>query len=565
MEVQLRRAAALRLSEEWDQAAELARGIRRRAGAEGDRPTELGACLELGQALLHAPLGEAFTLSSQDGGMEAAEEAYEAATRLAEQLGDEARLAGATRELGVIALTRGRMWFVERVLANEHIQFMARVASGESLQDVLMSTPIAPVMEEARARFERALQLYERAGDRRGAMSAIIALAYVSWAPDIHFGAGAGRHIEEIRRLATRMDTMTKESERALAEAQMLYGAHVFSRAKVVPDLAMSRGEEAYRQARVIGDRALEFLAAGGTAMAHLDVGNVDEAGKWLDRAAAAAAEGPTPFRVRMVEMWRGVWAAATGDPAGMRAHLERAVQLATEQGLTAARCEALALLALKAAWWGAEHGDRELLAVAETSAKEAKGLVDLIPGHPPWRAQADAALARVEMARGDKEAAVRSAMSSLAHLQSAMQEDLHVEILLPVAEVVMSAGSSEAQQLVRFFLQLMLAMTTQRTLNEGTRVQWFRGPIGHRLAELAGSLDAMAMRPPHPDGPPPLNEADTQLLRWLTEGLTNREIAERLGEEETTVARRLGEMFARIGTQSRSEATAFAFREHVV
>ena len=76
-------------------------------------------------------------------------------------------------------------------------------------------------------------------------MSSIIALAYISWGPDIHMGSGAGRHIEEIRRLSSRMDTMTKESERALAEAQMLYGAHVFARAKVVPDLALSRGEEA--------------------------------------------------------------------------------------------------------------------------------------------------------------------------------------------------------------------------------------------------------------------------------------------------------------------------------
>jgi DNA-binding NarL/FixJ family response regulator len=50
-----------------------------------------------------------------------------------------------------------------------------------------------------------------------------------------------------------------------------------------------------------------------------------------------------------------------------------------------------------------------------------------------------------------------------------------------------------------------------------------------------------------------------------LTEGLTNREIAERLGQDETVVARRLGEMFARIGALTRSEATAFAFREQVV
>ena len=105
--------------------------------------------------------------------------------------------------------------------------------------------------------------------------------------------------IEEIRRLSSRMDGMTKESERALAEVQMLFGSHVFARAEGIPDLAISRGEEAYRQARVMGDRSLEFLAAGGTAMALLEVGELEGVGQWLERAAATATEAPTPFRAR--------------------------------------------------------------------------------------------------------------------------------------------------------------------------------------------------------------------------------------------------------------------------
>jgi len=66
-------------------------------------------------------------------------------------------------------------------------------------------------------------------------------------------------------------------------------------------------------------------------------------------------------------------------------------------------------------------------------------------------------------------------------------------------------------------------------------------------------------------DGGHVVDERDAELLKLLTEGLTNREIAERLGEEEQAVRRRLGELFARIGALSRSEATAFAFRERVV
>src|SRR6476661_9025035 len=98
----------------------------------------------------------------------------------------------------------------------------------------------------------------------------IIAMGYLSWAADIHMGSSSARHIEEIRRLTSKAKAFTNESERAAFEAQMLYGVHVFSRAKVIPDLALSRGEQAHAHARELGDRSLEFLAAGGTAMSHL-------------------------------------------------------------------------------------------------------------------------------------------------------------------------------------------------------------------------------------------------------------------------------------------------------
>ena len=47
--------------------------------------------------------------------------------------------------------------------------------------------------------------------------------------------------------------------------------------------------------------------------------------------------------------------------------------------------------------------------------------------------------------------------------------------------------------------------------------------------------------------------------------GKTNREIAEELGIDEPAVTRRLNELFATIGVSSRADATAFAFREHVL
>ena len=228
-------------------------------------------------------------------------------------------------------------------------------------------------------RYERAIELFEQVGDRRGVMSAIIARAYVSFGIDIHL-LGAAKRIEEIRRLAAQMTSLTRESERAAIEAQMLYGVQVFARAKVVPDLALSRGEEAHRQARLLGDRSLEFAAATGLALTHLELGEVEQAERWLDRAAEAAAIDPTPLRSRQLETARGMARAVAGDAEGMREHLERSVRLATEQGRPAARCEALARLALEAALLGADRADEELLALAERSAQRRQGA----HGRPP-------------------------------------------------------------------------------------------------------------------------------------------------------------------------------------
>ncbi len=58
---------------------------------------------------------------------------------------------------------------------------------------------------------------------------------------------------------------------------------------------------------------------------------------------------------------------------------------------------------------------------------------------------------------------------------------------------------------------------------------------------------------------------ANDLLLQSLVQGKTNAEIADELGIDEPAVARRLGELFARIGASSRAEATAFAFRERVL
>jgi DNA-binding NarL/FixJ family response regulator len=581
LDVQLRRASTLRMSHDEETAAELARRVRARAHDRGDAATELRATLELGQAALRSPLGESFGGAATEIDLDAAEEAFRRAIELAEQLGDDRRLAAALREIGMIDFARGRAWLAGEVTGGRANDLLAAVASGADFEELVLASPVGPLLVEATQVLERALGLFEQLGDRTGVMSTVIAMAYARYGPAMHL-ANSARHLEEIRLVTSRLSELVTESERDRLELQMLFGVHVYARAKVVPDLALSRGEEAYRAARLLGDRSIEFLAAGGVALSLLDLGDIDGASQWLELAATAASMSPSQTRARQLERWRGMVRAGAGDADGMLHHLERAVALATEEGRVAARCEALARLAIEAAGLVDGQGaagstatdgaatDQALAQVVERSAAAVKELLPLLPGHAPWGAQADAALAAVALARGDVGAAVAAGNASLQALQAGLHEDTSLEILLPAARALLAGAPPEAQAFVRGHLQLTLSRIAQGTGDEAVRVRWLTGPVGSRLVELAGSMEvpvAPAASPgvtpePHAAGSgPSLDAADRRLLQLLTQGRTNAEIAAELDVGEDEVAHRLAHLQARLGASSRAEATSLAFR----
>jgi DNA-binding NarL/FixJ family response regulator len=576
LDVQLRRASALRMSQEEDAAADLARRIVVRAAAQGDVSLELRATLELGQALLRSPLGESFGGAAIETDLDGAEQAYRRAIELAEQLEDDRNLAAALREIGMIDFARGRAWFGGEVLSGRGNELMATLAAGASIEEFILASPIGPLFVELTQVLERALGIYERLGDRTGVMSTVIAMAYAQYGTVMHLSSSA-RHLEEIRRVTSRLSELVTESERARLDLQMLFGVHVYSRAKVVPDLALSRGEDAHRAAKLQGDRSIEFLAAGGVAMCLLELGDFDGAERWIGLAASAAAMAPSRPRARQLETWRGMARAAAGDVEGMRLHLERAVVIATEGGRASARCEAHARLAIEAARLAARPApdalevpderapDESLLELVERSAAQVKELLPLLPGHAPWGAQADAALATVALLRGDAPGAAMIAGATVQALQEALHEDASLEVILPAARAMFAGAPPEVQGFVRGFLQSTLAKIAQGTADEPIRVRWLTGPVGRELVELAGPMDLPVS--PNAEGfaaidaGSSLDEPERRLLQLLTEGHTNAEIAAELEVGEDDVAGRLGRLQARLGASSRAEATSLAFR----
>jgi DNA-binding NarL/FixJ family response regulator len=62
-----------------------------------------------------------------------------------------------------------------------------------------------------------------------------------------------------------------------------------------------------------------------------------------------------------------------------------------------------------------------------------------------------------------------------------------------------------------------------------------------------------------HPHDRPELTDRETQVLRLVADGLTNKQIALRLGISERTVKAHLGSVFQRIGVTDRTQAALWA------
>ena len=86
------------------------------------------------------------------------------------------------------------------------------------------------------------------------------------------------------------------------------------------------------------------------------------------------------------------------------------------------------------------------------------------------------------------------------------------------------------------------------------------------------GAQPETAVAPAGAAGPPEgrkrlpggLTEREGEVLRLVTAGKTNRQIAADLFLSEKTVARHMNNIFDKIGVSSRAAATAFALREGI-
>jgi hypothetical protein len=155
-----------------------------------------------------------------------------------------------------------------------------------------------------------------------------------------------------------------------------------------------------------------------------------------------------------------------------MRGHLEKAVAMATAGGQASARCDALAHLAVEAARLVSREAkggtpDADLVDLVERSAGQVKEVLPLLPGHAPWGAHADAALATVALARGDPSGAAIAGGAAFAALQAGHHEDASLEIIVPAARGVFAGAPPEVRAPSGDFLRATLSRIAQGTADE--------------------------------------------------------------------------------------------------
>ena len=126
----------------------------------------------------------------------------------------------------------------------------------------------------------------------------------------------------------------------------------------------------------------------------------------------------------------------------------------------------------------------------------------------------------------------------------------------------LLAGGPPEMQGFVRDYLQATLSRIAQGTADEDVRVRWLTGRSGASWSSSPGPEAAAAAgrRRRRAADRRPRRDLDRRILKLLTEGRTNPEMAE-LDHAEADVASGSRACTAGLGASSRAEATSLAFR----
>lgn len=384
------------------------------------------------------------------------------------------------------------------------------------------------------------------------------ALAPFWWTRDYHREA-RGWLTEALERAAT-VESPTDELLRARGWA--LLGAGAVVRAGEEYPAAEQFFEQSRALFRELGERvgqAQATLFLGTTASWR---GDFASGRRWLEEAVPLCQAGTDGPDISVAYFHLGSLALLEGDYAEARSLLERSLPVLLDHGDEYRHGHALVMLGLTLVLSGALDQARDWLE---------RALVGLLARHDLWGlAILVEGVAALEAARGQAAAALRLAaaakgMRAQHNIKLAMRSHLAVveRSLMPARQALsQSAQAAAATEGQALSLEAVLAEARVVLARSSDAL-----PIAttRPTESAAPAVPAEPAAPSSTHQPSELTRREYEILRLIATGKSSREIAEVLSLSARTVERHTTTIYSKLEIHNRAEATAYAFRHHLI
>jgi DNA-binding CsgD family transcriptional regulator/tetratricopeptide (TPR) repeat protein len=503
--------------------------------AHGDEKRERIAWIRRGEAAAGRVLGDPARLYRPVDRLEAAHEAYENARSLTPSAHEE--LPSILIELGILE------WEL----------------SGEDDRKS---------RADARSLIAEALELFRAQNDDRGEVTALIALAYrrVINSTETTEGTPFIGFLEEIRRLRSEERRLIRESDRARNEARAALAVHIHCREFGIPGRALESGIDALNWAEASGDRRIAFYALGGLSQTELLLGNVVSALDFAERAMAITESGFVSISRERANQWLGVASIAAGQQERGVHLLRDAIQDGDNAALSPADLDTMTLLARALAEESTPESNGEAFQLLDRIQNTTSGM----RGSIPWGVEALLIRSSLNRQAGQLEEALVDAQTALARYREREIElwRLHVEVPFRLARLLIDLGrSQEAIEHLRSAAD-QLFRAAEHISDPDRHAAFLEEVPLHRdlyyLSAEAGVWPGAAPKKTRQTRPGGLSNREVEVLKLVAIGKTNRDIADELFISEKTVARHLTNIYTKIGSESRTQAAAWAYQNAV-
>ena len=413
----------------------------------------------------------------------------------------------------------------------------------ESLDLLGMAGLLGANIAASAAAYERAVRLWRALGDQRGLAAALLGLSWQSLT--FHtYTVPAVRPVEEIREIGMQSIALCQEIDWRVGECWCQWGfLGMMLGAAGEYELALPGTRQALQIAREIEHR--QWMVATRCMLGNLyaDLGDLTAARSELEWAVESARQINSPYWSRSATGWLTSILVRGNELDAAVSCLGQELDAETPMNMLAGR-----LL-----WCAAAE-----LALAQNEPARALEIVERLVATTPGGAHRP--IARLELLRGEALAALgrheqASAALMVARDEAAWSGARPLLWRIEAARGRLAQGRGEE-------IEAAQARATARAIIEALAA---RVPDEALRTTLLTAADREVPLPPASVSPDavgdlesPLTKREREVATLLTEGLTNREMGERLYLSEWTIATHVRNILAKLDLSSRAQIAAW-------